>query len=607
LAKNVYLSKGLARYNAHVRRLNMRTIKALGRYIHDNGGVFKSVAKVARLTLVVLGRSGATGLLAEIRSTLQLRHRQVAAHARQKAIGRVSRTRTIHVLATKHTLFVGYMLAQALESAGFRTTVSSEAPRRFSSELHIVICPQMFKVLPDHMVSFQMEQSTSSRWFTPHYWRILHQSLAVFDYSMSNLEFLVDQGLPYACTFHVPVKPVLGYLPFLKRHGIDVQPGCPSLRSDVLFYGDVRNARRQAILDHLGQHFDVKVIGNLFGPDLYQHILATKLVVNLHYYDDALLETTRICECLSLGVPVVSESSKDLAEYPDLAARVRFAPAGDLDGLVTAIRAILDEQGAPARSLSSPEPTAGTRSFHLDRFLLSAGLIKLDEFSSVHHDVPTLNTAKVCLSLAETVSRRRSFLSRSIDGFEIFDGLRSSHGWVGCGMSYKHLITVAKQRNLARLTICEDDVEINQSGLAALSVVERYLDSTSSPWDVFAGLISNVHEDATILKVDEFEGRQFIHLDKMTGMVLNIYNRSIYDTIMAWDETHQDARTNTIDRYLESLPSLRVVTTLPFLAGHSDDNVSTLWGFANTQYRPLVEQSVRLLTRKVEAFMSRSG
>ncbi len=53
---------------------------------------------------------------------------------------------------------------------------------------------------------------------------------------------------------------------------------------------------------------------------MYNIICQARVVVNIHYYDGALLETPRICECISLGVPVLSEGLKIRANIQNLKA-----------------------------------------------------------------------------------------------------------------------------------------------------------------------------------------------------------------------------------------------------------------------------------------------
>lgn len=51
-------------------------------------------------------------------------------------------------------------------------------------------------------------------------------------------------------------------------------------------------------------------------------------VLNIHYYENALLQTTRIYECLSLNKLVVSEQGSDQDEHTELDGIVDFGQNG---------------------------------------------------------------------------------------------------------------------------------------------------------------------------------------------------------------------------------------------------------------------------------------
>ena len=67
------------------------------------------------------------------------------------------------------------------------------------------------------------------------------------------------------------------------------------------------------------------------------------MVVNIHYYEGAILESTRVCECLSLGATVVSEMSSNQGEHLDWEDMVTFTPVGDIQAMIEAIRDCLKE------------------------------------------------------------------------------------------------------------------------------------------------------------------------------------------------------------------------------------------------------------------------
>jgi hypothetical protein len=83
----------------------------------------------------------------------------------------------------------------------------------------------------------------------------------------------------------------------------------PVFQHDVLFYGSLC-ARRSRILDKLQEDkhkLKIKVVSGVYGKGMAEMIQASHVVLNLHYYEKALLETTRINEVLQYDRIVVSE------------------------------------------------------------------------------------------------------------------------------------------------------------------------------------------------------------------------------------------------------------------------------------------------------------
>jgi hypothetical protein len=147
--------------------------------------------------------------------------------------------------------------------------------------------------------------------------------------------------------------------------------------------------------------------------------------------------------------------------------------------------------------------------------------------------------------------------------------------------------------------ICEDDVEFYPDFTNRLQLILEYLTKNTHKWDIFSGLIANLHPDTQVLSIEEYQGEEFVYINTMMSMVFNIYNASCFDRILAWDDGNRDAEVNTIDKFLENNGKLRYVTVNPFLVGHKEDLHSTLWGFQNTQYKNLIENSTKLLHNKI--------
>src|SRR5262249_7545889 len=146
-------------------------------------------------------------------------------------------------------------------------------------------------------------------------------------------------------------------------------------------------------------------------------------------------------------------------------------------------------------------------------------------------------TPRICLSVPENVTRRSAFTQRRQD-FLLFDGVRYHPGWVGCGMSYKYIFSKLLDTSCSQVIICEDDVLFEEHFPERLGVAIRFLESTSYQWDIFSGLIADLHKDTEILRIIEFEDNEYIFINKMTSTVFNIYNRSSFVKMAAWDETN---------------------------------------------------------------------
>ncbi|RND28766.1 hypothetical protein EC588_07180 [Klebsiella quasipneumoniae subsp. similipneumoniae] len=517
-------------------------------------------------------------------------------------------TGTVRILATQHTLFVAHLIEKNLLDCGIKGHVSTAySVEQDMGQMHIVVCPQMFKQLPRNYIAFQMEQSVNSRWFTDEYFSRLNNAVAIFDYSLKNIEYLLDKGIPYQKLFYMPISSFPDYPAHLADNGyvLDDQKG--DIHADVLFYGDPNCERRKAYLQELKKHFNVTVASEVFGDKLTRMVKNAKVVVNIHYYENALLETTRLYETISLGTPVVSESSSDIVEHEDLQDVIDFCPIGDIPAMVEKIQNLLSDKeyyNERKEKIKHFTNVDNKNNYYLRRYLLSIDKLNFSQYKSIFsfEQFKTGDVPRLCLSLSETPVRRKAFFASPSHGFQFFEGIRYRIGWIGCGMSYKYMLSGMLASKAEMGIICEDDVIFPVDYDNKLNKIINHLQSTEAKWHIFAGIIAHLHEDTKVLDVKVIDGIEYIYIDKMTSMVMNIYSRRGMDLISQWDEKNIDAETNTIDRYVESAQDLVVVTTLPFLVGYAEEQQSTLWGFENSQYTSLIKASEKLLAEKVAEF-----
>ena len=137
---------------------------------------------------------------------------------------------------------------------------AKEAGSGWPLALYFVVCPQMFDRLPpgEKRMAFQMEQTVSSRWFTPEYLATLENSLAALDYAQANIANLADYGIVYPHVFLVPIGGIAAYPQWLGG-AAQADESC-----DVLFYGDANAPRRRRLLDAVTRRFKLRIVGNAF-------------------------------------------------------------------------------------------------------------------------------------------------------------------------------------------------------------------------------------------------------------------------------------------------------------------------------------------------------
>lgn len=507
--------------------------------------------------------------------------------------------RAVAILTTPHAESIAQMMADILRTHDYRVQIAQDAAGAAGFAHCLVISPQNFRKLPPNYIAFQLEQSINQRWFTPDYVAKLDAARAVLDYSRGNLAFLQDKGLPLARLFWLP---------------IDTDPTVArgksaGTRKGALFYGDAVSPRRKEILDRLKAAIpELQIATNLFGVELSTALRNTAVVVNVHFYDGALLETTRIHQALSHGAMIVSEAGADAADHRALHDVVDFAPVGDIEALIRLTRRALDDaehrQTRLDRIAAFATRTDNRFRAGFRRFLLAQDMISFQDFLQAEPNWPAPLapevTRRICLTLPETSARRAQFLSQApAADFMLWDGLRGQPGWRGAAFSHSQICHRLIAQGHDQAIICEDDVLFPADFEERLALVQRYLARTE--WEMFSGFIADLHPEAKILAVEEFEGVTFVHIDRAVSMVFNILRAPVMRHLAAWDANNDNPYTNTIDRWLEARPT-RAVVALPFLVGHRMDAKSTLRDDQITHYDQLSQRSLELLDRKVRVF-----
>lgn len=258
----------------------------------------------------------------------------------------VQQKKKIVILTPEHCLFIAELLKSTLAQLDISSTIIFRKSKYGYGNLpYIVICPQVYKKLPVNYIAFQMEQSESSSWFTKEYFNKLNKAVAIFDYSLQNVEYLKNNIKDSSKVFYMPLSINKGSINYFKN---DIT----KRKYDIVFYGADSSTRRKEILNALKLKFKVKIITNIYKQELYKELSNSKIVINIHYYENALLETTRLYECLSLkNNVIISEKGRDQDQHLFLEQLVDFVDTGDVEGLVQKIELYLKNSDLLDRKL----------------------------------------------------------------------------------------------------------------------------------------------------------------------------------------------------------------------------------------------------------------
>jgi GR25 family glycosyltransferase involved in LPS biosynthesis len=496
----------------------------------------------------------------------------------------------IIIISSQHCLFIAHLIANVLHQLQYDTIIASDYLSQDAQFLHIVIAPQIPKKLPPYFIAFQMEQSVSSRWFTDQYFKILKKSLLIFDYSLDNISYLVKNGIALKNISFLPISYNLAYRAQYKI----AQYQWSDKIYNLCFYGDTHNNRRQQFIKQISEHYHINIFQEIFAADLITELAKAKIVLNIHYYDNALLETTRIYECLSLDILVISEQASDQHYHNELNDLVDFTPANNIEKMIERID--FWQQNPEALKLKIEENHRKILAIkqnlfetYFQRFLAAYDCFPAEQCDLLSKNVAldegleSRSPAFYCLSITETPNRKLTFLQqKNINHSIIFcHGIKHLIGWVGCGMSFQYLIRLALKETCDMIIICEDDAVLADDFSKKIEIVLKYLKSNREKWDIYSAMIVDFTNDTKILSIDNFHGEDFIFVDKIISMVFNIYNKSCFHTLMKWDEYKKNSPNicNTIDEYIKN-SNLKFVVSYPFLVTHKEDSNSTIWGHA---------------------------
>lgn len=160
-------------------------------------------------------------------------------------------------------------------------------------------------VLPrKKIIVFQLESLTSCNHLTPDNKAIIHNIRTadeVWEYDPANSQILTDAGIPNKL------------IPFRYTESLDVELDKSECNIDLLFYGFL-NHRRVNILAPMQARFynrrSFVFVYGITGEELDKYIARSKIILNMHAFDDQAQEQVRMLRPVCNGKMVISEHSK---------------------------------------------------------------------------------------------------------------------------------------------------------------------------------------------------------------------------------------------------------------------------------------------------------
>ena len=159
--------------------------------------------------------------------------------------------------------------------------------------------------LPASAIIFNTEQL----WNGVEHWveRILElgKKYTILDYDDNNLEFLKKNGCKNVLKFQIGYHEKLNRIPIRKNKDID-----------VLFYGSLKDKRKNLLTKLAQSGLIVKHLFGVYGPQRDEYISRAKIILNCHLYEAKIFEVVRVHYLVNNKIPVVSELDKSTKIEP---------------------------------------------------------------------------------------------------------------------------------------------------------------------------------------------------------------------------------------------------------------------------------------------------
>lgn len=211
------------------------------------------------------------------------------------------------------------------------------------------------------------------------------------------------------------------------------------------------------------------------------------------------------------------------------------------------------------------------------------------------------------LTLSTSKTRLEQFKSANdslIKNFNIINGIKYNPGFIGCGLSYKMILSNASKLNFDYIKICEDDCKINNIDIINKAI--EHLITSGLSWDLLSCFIVDLNDGLEIYEQIELDSEyKLLKINQWSSMVCNIYSKSSYGYFNEYLNNKIDKKdvfSNTIDRSLK-FKDIWVIYPYPVELINSK---SELWndpknnGYNIDEYNKMKEKSCKIIDNKIK-------
>jgi len=208
------------------------------------------------------------------------------------------------IVTSQWGIKIAESLKNMLEEINYRATIIKgkidddilEKNKKRPNEYFIILFSHLVLKMPEpnKYIIYQLEQKRQSKFVTEAVLKNILNSLVTWDYSNENI-----------VQFDKIYKNKIVFQPISIIN--KVQKYDLPIIYDILFFG-VGCIRRNKILKYLTkQKYNIFITSKIFGDEMYKIISQSKIILNLHVYEDAILEVARINEVLPFNKLIISE------------------------------------------------------------------------------------------------------------------------------------------------------------------------------------------------------------------------------------------------------------------------------------------------------------